>query len=207
MYPQSHDTIPSKQSSERDFATSVNVEAVRVCFGESFEALAEGIESALWQFGGVPQTHRTDHLGAAIHPLSRDEQEASSIALPNDFSIQLHPIVAALLPTLEQIRNERVQDTATDHFRAWCSFRKRVSLYIVLDSLTSHAQGTSDNTDLCVWDTNHHSLPPFVALFPPLRSGMLQLMTTLQCFGRICDGGRPGMGTTQCGGATTQPRT
>src|SRR5581483_10188870 len=48
----------------------------RVCLGESFEALAEGIEAALWQFGGVPQTHRTDHLGAAIHPLPRAEQEA-----------------------------------------------------------------------------------------------------------------------------------
>jgi Helix-turn-helix len=56
--------------------TYSNMEAVRICFGESFEALAEGIEAALWQFGGVPQTHRTDHLGAAIHPLSRDEQEA-----------------------------------------------------------------------------------------------------------------------------------
>ena len=56
--------------------TYSNVEAVRVCFGESFEALAEGLEAALWQFGGVPQTHRTDHLGAAIHPLTRDEQEA-----------------------------------------------------------------------------------------------------------------------------------
>jgi hypothetical protein len=55
--------------------TYSNAEAVRVCFGESFEALAEGVEAALWQFGGVPQTHRTDHLGAAIHPLSRDEQE------------------------------------------------------------------------------------------------------------------------------------
>jgi hypothetical protein len=56
--------------------TYSNVEAVRVCFGETFEALAEGIEAALWQFGGVPQQHRTDHLGAAIHPLARDEQEA-----------------------------------------------------------------------------------------------------------------------------------
>ncbi len=49
--------------------TYSNVEAVRVCFAESFEALAEGLESGLWQIGGVPRTHRTDHLGAAIRPL------------------------------------------------------------------------------------------------------------------------------------------
>src|SRR6185437_12994119 len=34
--------------------------------GETFEALAEGIEAALWQIGGVPHTHRTDHLSAAV---------------------------------------------------------------------------------------------------------------------------------------------
>ena len=46
-----------------------NVEAVRVCFAESFEALVEGLEACLWAVGGVPRQHRTDHLGAAIHPL------------------------------------------------------------------------------------------------------------------------------------------
>ncbi len=51
-----------------------NVEAVRVCFGESFEALVEGLEGALWALGGVPQEHRTDHLGAAIRPLDADGQ-------------------------------------------------------------------------------------------------------------------------------------
>jgi hypothetical protein len=56
--------------------TYSNVEAIQVCFGETFEALAEGIEAALWQFGGVPEQHRTDHLGAAIHPLPALEQEA-----------------------------------------------------------------------------------------------------------------------------------
>lgn len=49
--------------------TYSNVEAVSICFAESFEALAEGLEHGLWQIGGVPRTHRTDHLGAAIQPL------------------------------------------------------------------------------------------------------------------------------------------
>lgn len=46
-----------------------NVEAVQVCFSETFESLAEGLEASLWQLGGVPRTHRTDHLSAAIKPL------------------------------------------------------------------------------------------------------------------------------------------
>ena len=46
--------------------TYSNVEAVSLCFSESFEALAEGIEKALWQIGGVPKHHRTDHLTAAV---------------------------------------------------------------------------------------------------------------------------------------------
>jgi transcriptional regulator with XRE-family HTH domain len=46
--------------------TFSNVEAIQLCFSESFEALAEGIESCLWQIGGMPQLHRTDNLSAAV---------------------------------------------------------------------------------------------------------------------------------------------
>jgi transposase len=53
--------------------TYSNVEAVALCFSESFEALAEGIEHALWQLGGVPQQHRTDHLTAAVRQTHRKE--------------------------------------------------------------------------------------------------------------------------------------
>jgi hypothetical protein len=56
--------------------TYSNTEAVSICFSETFEALAEGIEHALWQFGGVPAQHRTDHLSAAVRQLRAEEQEA-----------------------------------------------------------------------------------------------------------------------------------
>lgn len=46
-----------------------NVEAVHLVLSESFEALAEGIEVCLWQLGGVPRRHRTDHLSAAMRQL------------------------------------------------------------------------------------------------------------------------------------------
>ncbi len=52
--------------------TYSNVEAVRVCFSESFEALAEGLEGCMWQIGGVPEWHRTDNLTAAVRDLDRE---------------------------------------------------------------------------------------------------------------------------------------
>jgi hypothetical protein len=55
--------------------TSSNVEAVSLCFSETFEALAEGIEKALWQIGGVPEHHRTDHLSAAVRTLRKEDRD------------------------------------------------------------------------------------------------------------------------------------
>src|SRR6266566_593254 len=55
--------------------TYSNVEAASICFSETFEAPAEGIEKALWQIGGVPQQHRTDHLSAAVRHLRKPERE------------------------------------------------------------------------------------------------------------------------------------
>jgi hypothetical protein len=55
--------------------TSSNAEAACICFSETFEALAEGIEKALWQLGGVPEQHRTDHLSAAVRQLRKEERE------------------------------------------------------------------------------------------------------------------------------------
>jgi len=43
--------------------------------GESFVALAEGLQDALWALGGVPQQHRTDSLSAAFRNLDRDARE------------------------------------------------------------------------------------------------------------------------------------
>jgi hypothetical protein len=41
--------------------------------GESFEALSEGLQNALWQAGGCPREHRTDSLSAAFKNLRRQE--------------------------------------------------------------------------------------------------------------------------------------
>jgi hypothetical protein len=43
--------------------------------GESFVALAEGLQNALWALGGVPEQHRSDSLSAAFRNLDRDARE------------------------------------------------------------------------------------------------------------------------------------
>jgi len=40
--------------------------------GESFTALAESLQNALWTLGGVPHEHRTDSLSAAYRNLNKD---------------------------------------------------------------------------------------------------------------------------------------
>ena len=40
--------------------------------GESFVALAEGLQNALWALGGVPREHRSDSLSAAFRNLDRE---------------------------------------------------------------------------------------------------------------------------------------
>jgi len=43
--------------------------------GESFTALASGLQNALWALGGVPQEHRSDSLSAAFRNLDHDAAE------------------------------------------------------------------------------------------------------------------------------------
>jgi transposase InsO family protein len=43
--------------------------------GESYVALAEGLQNALWALGGAPLEHRSDSLSAAFRNLDRDAQD------------------------------------------------------------------------------------------------------------------------------------
>lgn len=66
--------------------TYSNVEAISICFAESFEALAEGLERCLWQLGGVPHQHRTDQLSAAVRQLD--------VAGRHDFTVRYQALMA-----------------------------------------------------------------------------------------------------------------
>lgn len=46
-----------------------NWETGTICFSESFESLADGLENALFELGGVPQWHHTDSMSAAVRRL------------------------------------------------------------------------------------------------------------------------------------------
>ncbi len=43
--------------------------------GESFVALAEGLQNALWSLGGIPREHRSDSLSAAFRNLDHDARQ------------------------------------------------------------------------------------------------------------------------------------
>ena len=47
-----------------------------VCFGETFGALVQGLQGALWELGGVPRVVRTDNLSAATHDLKNSSGRA-----------------------------------------------------------------------------------------------------------------------------------
>ena len=56
--------------------TYSNWESITICSSESFEALSEGLQNAFWELGGVPTTHRSDSLSAAVnnHSAKREFQ-------------------------------------------------------------------------------------------------------------------------------------
>ncbi len=49
-----------------------NWEYVEIAVSESYAALSQGIQNALWTLGGVPGEHRTDNLTAATHDLRKE---------------------------------------------------------------------------------------------------------------------------------------
>src|SRR5712692_8501806 len=92
--------------------TYSNTEAASICFSETFEALAEGLEKALWQIGGVPQQHRTDHLSAAVRRLDKQGTE--------DWTKRYHALMAyyGMLPTWNNLHIAHENgDVEQSHFR------------------------------------------------------------------------------------------
>jgi hypothetical protein len=69
--------------------TYSNWETGGICFSESFEAFAEGLQNALWQLGKVPTEHRTDNLTAAVIRVGRrDELTAGYVALLAHYALR-----------------------------------------------------------------------------------------------------------------------
>jgi hypothetical protein len=70
---------------------------VSLAFGETFEALVDGLQGALWELGGVPEVARSDNLSAATHELKRsggralNERFAGVLAHYGLRSTRIHP--------------------------------------------------------------------------------------------------------------------
>jgi len=70
---------------------------VNLAFGETFEALVDGLQGALWELGGVPEIARSDNLSAATHELKRsggralNERFAGVLAHYGLRSTRIHP--------------------------------------------------------------------------------------------------------------------
>ncbi len=70
---------------------------VGLAFGETYEALMDGIQGALWALGGSPEVIRSDNLSAATHELKRSggraltERFASLLAYYGLRSTRIHP--------------------------------------------------------------------------------------------------------------------
>jgi hypothetical protein len=70
---------------------------VCLAFGETFEALVDGLQGALWALGGVPEIARSDNLSAATHELKRsggralNERFAAVLAHYGLCSTRIHP--------------------------------------------------------------------------------------------------------------------
>jgi len=68
--------------------TYSNWEAGSICFSESLESLSDGFQQAVWRLGGVPHTHRTDRMSAAVHkPGSLGEFTAGYSALMDHYAV------------------------------------------------------------------------------------------------------------------------
>jgi len=66
--------------------TYSNWETGTICFSESFETLAQGLQNALWELGGVPAMHQTDRFSAAVSNLSRITKRQVGSAKKKEFT-------------------------------------------------------------------------------------------------------------------------
>lgn len=73
--------------------TYSNWEHLHLCYSESYEALATGLQDALHRAGGVPQRVRSDSLSAAVNNLSSDKEFAKQYeALLKHYGLDGHRI-------------------------------------------------------------------------------------------------------------------
>jgi len=66
--------------------TYSNWETGMLCFSESFESLAEGLQNALWELGGVPAVHQSDRMSAAVLNLPTVAKRRAGLSQKEEFT-------------------------------------------------------------------------------------------------------------------------
>ena len=70
--------------------TYSNVEVASICFSETFEALAEGVEKAVWQIGGVPEQHPDFPFECSCTAVAQRGERRLDAALPGSHGTLRH---------------------------------------------------------------------------------------------------------------------
>ena len=114
--------------------------------GESYVALAEGLQNALWALGGAPLEHRSDSLSAAFRNLDADVRE--------DLTRRYDTLCAhyGMEPTRNSARYERRSTLITPNqpFGAWGKvFPDPAMTLAAVDRLVHHATIFEINVDSC----------------------------------------------------------
>ncbi|MEP3477817.1 MAG: hypothetical protein ABJZ55_01080 [Fuerstiella sp.] len=87
--------------------TYSNVESVSLCFSESFESLSTGIQKAFWEFGGVPERHRSDSLAAAVrNHTSRKELTERALLLRGSHNFESREKYVAFVEDIVKRAND-----------------------------------------------------------------------------------------------------
>jgi len=74
--------------------TYSNWETGMVCFSESFESLAEGLQNALWELGGVPVVHQLDRMSAAVLNLPAVAKRRAGLSQKEEFTRRYEALLA-----------------------------------------------------------------------------------------------------------------
>ena len=74
--------------------TYSNWETGTVCFSESFESLADGLQNALWELGRIPAVHQSDRMSAAVSNLPTVAKRQAGLSEKKEFTRRYEALLA-----------------------------------------------------------------------------------------------------------------
>lgn len=135
--------------------------------GESFGALSEGLQRALWRLGGAPEEHRTDSLSAAfknLHAAEREDVTTRYEALCRHYGMRpsrCNPGESHENGSIESRHHSlKAKLTQALLLRGSCDFADRASYEAFVDSIVQRLNGRIDRRALETESASLRPLPP-----------------------------------------------